>query len=592
MDSTQHVTTEERSSYPRSVAALAGQYRKIFSASVAANLLLQISLVVDTIIVGQLLGPVPMSGVRVASPMVNILSAISMLVGVGGATLVSLAIGRRDHEAADRAFTLTIVLGIVLGIVYGLAVNACIEPLVNLISSDESTKPYTITFLRIVTMASPVYILASAMALLLRSDACIRLSSVVLALGGVANVTCDLLFMGALGMGVEGSALATDAGMLVAVLASLLYFRWPHRSLRLRSVFGGVKGQITNLLKNGMPSSLRMLFACISLLFLNYVVGGSVGVEGIAFLTVCGNIQLLTVAFFSAGGQAAMPMEGVLYGERDYNGLRLLMAYVFRVILLCVAAIIVVAWLFPGQIVRLFVPQGIEGSDWLLRLYVIGFVPLAINYVMTYYYNTIQQRKAAMTLTVCENLVIYLPLISLLVPAMGLIGAVLAFVLAELLAFCVVIVVALRLKQKLATKSILLIPDVPRELVYEATTPASQADASAIAHNVQAALTQCGVEKLVAMRTTIGVEEMVANAALSEHNKGRNVLFDILVSDLPTCVQVSLRDNGAPFDPTNPELEDEGIKVMLAVASSVRHGQSLGMNQTVIEVNKEVLGSS
>ena len=91
-------------------------------------------------------------------------------------------------------------------------------------------------------------------------------------------------------------------------------------------------------------------------------------------------------------------------------------------------------WLFPDQIVRLFVPQGIEGGDWLLRFYAIGFIPLAINYVTTYYYNTIQQRKVAMTLTLCENLVLYLPLIYLLTHALGLPGAVLSFVLAETMA--------------------------------------------------------------------------------------------------------------------------------------------------------------
>ncbi len=585
--------TGKSASYARTSAALGGQYRKFFGASVAAVLLLQVTIVTDTIIVGQLLGPVPMSGVRVASPIVNILNVLGMLVGVGGATLTSIAIGRRDGEAADSAFSLSILLSIVLGVAFALVVAPFAEPIASLISSDATTVPYTATFLRIVAAASPVYILASVMALLLRADSCIKLSSVVLSMAGVANVAFDLLFMGALGMGVEGSAYATDCGMLVAVLLSLLYFRWPNRTLRLRRVVGRAKsqsapakGQVGLVFKNGAPGALRMLFACIALLFLNYVVGNCVGVEGIAFLTVCGNIQLLAVAFFSGGGQAAIPMEGVLYGERDFRGLRLLVGYVFRVILLCVGALIVVIWLFPDQLVRLFVPEGIEGSDCLLRLYAIGFLPLALNYVMTYYYNTIQQRKIAMTLTLCENLVLYLPLIWVLTNGLGLIGAVLAFVMAEVLAFGVFIIMAAHTRRKLGAKNILLIPDVPREVVFEATVPVSSADAAGIAHAVKAALDECGVEELTALRATMGVEEMVANAAASPRNKGRGVLFDIIVSDLPSCVQVSLRDNGAPFDPTDSSVDDEGIVMMLAVASRVQHSQTLGMNLTIIEVEK------
>lgn len=103
------VTSAQPASYARTSATLGGQYRKFFGASVAAALLLQVTIVTDTIIVGQLLGPVPMSGVRVASPIVNILNVLAMLVGVGGSTVAAIAIGRRDGEAANRAFTLSIV---------------------------------------------------------------------------------------------------------------------------------------------------------------------------------------------------------------------------------------------------------------------------------------------------------------------------------------------------------------------------------------------------------------------------------------------------------------------------------------------------
>lgn len=572
--------------YARTAVALGGQYRKFFVASIAAVLLLQVTIVTDTIIVGQLLGPVPMSGIRVASPIVNMLTVLAMLIGVGSSTLVSIAIGKRDAAAANRAFTLGIVLSIAIGAIFALIIAPFAEPLARLISSDGATVPYTAAFLRIVTASSPVFILASVMAMLLRADSNVRLSSVVLVVGGIANVLLDLLFMGALGMGVEGSAMATVMGMVAAVLTSLLYFRWPHRTLRLCRLRGGLLPEVVDVMKNGVPGALRMLFACIALLFLNYVVGNRVGVGGIAFLTVCGNVQLLAVAFFSAGGQAAMPIEGVLFGERDYGGLRLLVGYVFRVVLACVLVLVGVAMLFPGQIIAAFVPGGIPDGEWLLRLYSVGFLPLALNYVMTYYYNTIQRRMVSLVLTLCENLVLYLPLIWFLTNGLGLVGAVLAFVLAEFLACLVLVAMTGYLRRKLGYASLLLVPNTTRDVVFEATTPASNADASGIAHCVKEALDDCGVESLLSLRATMGVEEMVAHAASYEHNRGRDVLFDVIVSNLPDSVQVSMRDNGAPFDPLRPDVEDEGIVMMLSVASRVQHNNSLGMNLTVIEVEK------
>lgn len=556
-----------------------------------AALLLQITIVTDTIIVGQLLGPEAMSGIRVASPLVNILNVLAMLVGVGGSTLVSICIGKREPEAANRAFTLAIVLGIALGILFAIVIVPFAEPIAALMSSDATTIPYTATFLRIVAAASPFYILASVMALLLRADSCIRLSAIVLAAAGIANVAFDLLFMGVLGFGVDGSAFATDLGMITAVLLSLRYFRWPKRTLRLQR-FSGHAAQVGGAIcKNGITSALRLLFACIALLFLNYVVGLTVGFGGIAFLTVCGNIQLLAVAFFSAGGQAAIPMEGVLYGEGDYSGLRLLMTYVFRVVFVCVAALVLACWVFPAQIISLFIPGGTDGGEWLLRLYALGFIPLAANYIMTYYYNTIQQRKLSMALTLCENLVIYLPLIWLLTNAFALVGAVLAFTLAEALSFGMLLVLAFRLKRSSGADNILLIPEMPRTVVFEASVPASHVDAAGIAHEVKAALDACGIDASAAMRTTMGIEEMVANAADAQNTR-KAVLFDIVVSDLPGCVQVSMRDNGAPFDPTLATGADDGIAVMRAVTSRVQYSQSIGMNHTIIEVDKRSKGEA
>ena len=388
--------------------------------------------------------------------------------------------------------------------------------------------------------------------------------------------------------------------LVAAVLLSLLYFRWPPRTLHLRrAALCGLSTSSAAILKSGAQSALRILFSCVSLLFLNYVVGNEVGVMGIALLTVCGNVQLLAVAFFNAGGQAAIPMEGVLYTERDYNGLRLLMRYVFRVVLACVAVLMLVVWLFPSQIVGLFAPGGIEGSDWLLRLYALGFLPLSVNYVLAYYYNAIGRRLVATVLTLCENLVFYLPLIVVLTATFGLIGAILSFVCTEALALAVVFGMAAHLRRAEQFDNLLLIPHVPREVVFEATAHAGDTCASRVARGMKEALDGCDVEGSAALRATVAVEEMIVNAAAVNQATKREVSIDVVVSAFPDNVLVSLRDNGVPFDPTaasedvgerSPDAssvpEIDSVAALRAVASSLDYSYTLGMNHTIIEVER------
>ena len=600
--SRQKADVEERKC-ARSVELLASQYRKFFAATILAVVILQITIITDTIIVGQLLGPVPMSGVRVATPIVNLLNVLSMLVGVGGSTVASIAMGKGNASKANRSFSLSIVLCIAIGLVFAVIVVPLAPVIANAISSEKTSLEYTTTFLRIVAAGSPFYILASVMAMLLRADGCIKLSSFVLAMAGIANVIFDLLFIGGLGLGVAGSALATDAGMLVAVLISLRYFRWPKRTLRfINPLSHEARGETqiplgalcTEVFKSGMPGALRTLFACMSLLVLNLVVGNAVGVMGIALMTVCGNIQILAMAFFSGGGQAAAPLEGVLYGEGDFVGIRLLFKYVIKVTLIAVGILVIIIWLFPEQIISMFFSGGaqIDNADFLLRLYAIGLLPLSINYILTYYYNTIQQRTVAMALTLCENLLVYLPLIIILTHVFGFLGTISAFVLGECASTAIALLAARVIAKKTGLEGALLLPSSSPCSVFEATAAATIENASILAHGLRKALDETGVSADISLRSSIALEEMLVASAARRADEGTSDTFDVrVIKDEETrTVKISLRDNGAPFDPTkereNDKTEDEpdSIAMLKAVATNLNWAFVAGMNRTTIEI--------
>ena len=84
-----------------------------------------------------------MTGIRVASPIINLHGVISTLIGIGGSTVTTIAMGKRDRETADASFTLTIVLGVASGLVFALVVAPLADTIARLISSSEETVPYT-----------------------------------------------------------------------------------------------------------------------------------------------------------------------------------------------------------------------------------------------------------------------------------------------------------------------------------------------------------------------------------------------------------------------------------------------------------------
>jgi len=156
--------------HERSVRTLAGKYRSFFAATVVAVLLLQVTVVSDAAIVGNLLGAQAMASVRVATPIIILLAVLSTLLGVGGSTQIAIAMGKRQAERADRLFTMTCLACIVSGIVFAAVVAPMAGSIAHLISTAPESEPYTATFLRYVALGAPAYILAGASATLLRTD--------------------------------------------------------------------------------------------------------------------------------------------------------------------------------------------------------------------------------------------------------------------------------------------------------------------------------------------------------------------------------------------------------------------------------------
>jgi anti-sigma regulatory factor (Ser/Thr protein kinase) len=124
------------------------------------------------------------------------------------------------------------------------------------------------------------------------------------------------------------------------------------------------------------------------------------------------------------------------------------------------------------------------------------------------------------------------------------------------------------------------------------------ADGAAIAHRVNEVLLGQGVTKAIALQTAIAVEELVVCVHLNNAHQRHDVHFDTIVRNLDDSVQVSLRDNGTPFDPAHaneiapkgtPEEREtamDGMAVLKSLATSVEYHYTLGLNHTVIQLSK------
>mgnify|MGYP002622750729 CR=1 FL=1 len=333
------------------------KYLQFFFSMLLSVLCLQVTTIIDTIIVGNAIGTMEMSGVKSASPIINFVSVFATLLGVGSGMVISIALGKRNNKRANYAFTTGIFFSIVIGLIITFIGIFLSKNIMSIVISDDEILTFGQTYCEIVLSAAPLLILASYLGYAIRSDGYTKLSMILLITGGLVNVTFDLIFILGFDMGVKGAAIATDMSYLISTLIAVIYLFMKNRTLHFINIFkdkNEFKDVSISIFKSGLPSSLRLLFYSISIMISNYVIGKYIGYMGIAVLTVATNIGLISSVVFQSSGAAMMPVMGVLYGEHDYRGIKMLISYVIRFLLIAVFVIVVLVISLAGIIYDIF----------------------------------------------------------------------------------------------------------------------------------------------------------------------------------------------------------------------------------------------
>lgn len=263
----------------------------------------------DVFFIGQTGNPDMVAAVTLAGPLFSILSGLGVLLGNGGCTAMSLALGRKEYTKVRQISSFAIWTSIVLGLVFTFAVLPWMNPLCRILGADNATLRYTAEYMRIIAIGAPAVMLTNVIPSLIRADGSTTHSMIGNMIGTALNITLDPVLISVLHMGVSGAALATVIGNL----ASLLYYfyflctRGKIYSVSPRdfSLHGGIPLTVIRL---GLPMSCSTILMSISSTISNNLMM-SYGSVAIAAQSVAGRIGMLismTVMGICMGMQPAI----------------------------------------------------------------------------------------------------------------------------------------------------------------------------------------------------------------------------------------------------------------------------------------------
>ena len=197
--------------------------------------------IVDRMYIGNIpeIGDVALAGVGVCGPVVTMVGSVAVLVGVGGAPLVSIRMGEEDLSAAKKVLANCFLMLIVFSVLLIGGILPFREPMLRLFGASDATYPFAEEYFTAYLCGTFFALAASGLNqfIICQGFATVGMKSVVL--GAVSNIVLDPVFIFVMNMGVRGAAIATVLSQMASCIYVLL-FLFGKRPL-VRITFGGYR---------------------------------------------------------------------------------------------------------------------------------------------------------------------------------------------------------------------------------------------------------------------------------------------------------------------------------------------------------------
>lgn len=400
-------------------------------------LVMSLNNLVDTIFVGNWIGSKAIAAITVVMPIVYLIGAFGMAIGIGGASVISRALGEKNTTKARRTFGNQISL-VVLICMALIAVSFSLKPFIlKLFGANENIYNLTETYFVILMYGVPFLAMSMAGNNIIRAEGKPRFAMIALIIPSIMNIFLDYLFIKYFGWGMAGAAWATSIAYFSSFAFICYFFLSKNSELKINYLHFSLKHNIVKEIieLGGVTLARQGVISLLSIILNNILLtyGGEL------FIAVYGIvIRMLMFALFPVMGimQGFMPIVGYNYGAKEFT--RVIATVQKSIIYATFLAIIIFAivMVFPEEIVRIFSDDKelLKETPFALR-WVFGVTPvIAIQLIGAAYFQAIGKAKPALLLTLSKQGFFLIPLLLFFPKIFGINGVWYAFPLADILA--------------------------------------------------------------------------------------------------------------------------------------------------------------
>ena len=405
--------------------------------AVVGMLVMALYNVVDRIFIGQWVGPDAIAGLAITFPIMNLATAIGVLVGVGATARISIVLGEKNMRRAEEILGNAMTLTIVNAAVYIACFAIFMDPMLHLFGASDATLPYAREYMMPLLPGLLLTNVAYGFNNVMRASGYPRRAMYAMFIGAAVNTILDPIFIYIFEWGIAGAAIATDIAMAATAAYVMWHFKQPGVSLTFRrGTFVPRWHIVAAIISIGAAPALVNAAGCIINAIVNntllqYGSDRDIGAAGI-MLTYT-NLLVTVVLGICQGLQ---PILGYNYGAGLGHRLK-------KTLYLAIGAASVVTTVgalfglfFPREVGMAFTTDSdlLDATQRALSLCLMAFPFVGFQIISTTLFQSIGMAGKSILISLLRQVLFLIPLLIFLPRALGLEGVWLSFPFSDLLA--------------------------------------------------------------------------------------------------------------------------------------------------------------
>ncbi|MDR1919916.1 MAG: MATE family efflux transporter [Tannerellaceae bacterium] len=411
--------------------------------------------IADSIFIGHGVGALAIAGLALTFPFMNLAAAFGSLVGVGASTLVSVKLGQKEYEGANKALGNVLTLNIIIGIVFTFLGLLFLDPILYFFGAGENTISYAHDYMEVILIGNVITHTYLGLNAVLRSSGHPRIAMYATLASVVINCVLNPVFIFGFGWGIKGSAWATVISQLISLAWQILHFSDPKQLLHFKRGIYKLKAEfVKSMLAIGLSPFLMNLCSCLIVLLINLGLKRHGGDMAIGAYGIVNRIMFLFGMVIMGLNQGMQPIAGYNFGAQRFDRV----AKVTKLTIYWAVGVsafgFLVCQLFPTYITRMFTTDAelirvaVFGLHIVFALFpIVGFQMVATNFFLS-----IGMSKQAIFLSLTRQLLFLIPCLILLPRFFGILGVWVSLPAADLISSALTAFMLARQFRKLRAK--------------------------------------------------------------------------------------------------------------------------------------------